>query len=1132
MLNLHIQLPETISGNNRSYDPPNTAGSTASGGTVGSSEFMPPPPSPRYVLGQQLKMNQTPRGIYFYDKGNHDRGNGGNGSQNSQDNPTPPTSGRSNASTASASAHGSIRSESRASIYGDTNFDDQGPMPLTFSELAARSTLNSLIVKGDYKAVEAYVATIKDLEEGACVPTSDMADDDNADDFGDSPSKNNDPCIVKAAAKINNAEGLKIFTFLCGFAQPNPPAFDAPSDNNDSNSPKDKSTLLNRAIGSMNASYDVAGFTPLHWCAALGGVDAVSAAIKAGADPNVRSKPENETPLHRASRLSQLAVVTYLLDNGGNATRRNRRGELPIDVVAGMTPSGGSAAIRKAFLSKCKDLCTLVLSHPDCMDHRTTEGHQEAPERIPAIMAALESSDNFAEGDLNFVSSFPRASLHTISKAHHPSYVSFVANYARQFQAKTPRSGRMIEAFTPRVQREVENLPEKKIKVDATCDTNFSKGSLDAALRAAGGVCYAIDEVVSPGGSGRNAFVAVRPPGHHAGFRGHVASSASCGFCIFNSVAVGALHALDTIEGVNRVAIVDFDVHHGNGTEEIVKQINRPDQLFFASVHLFGGDFYPGSGEFDFIEDNCMNLAVAPMWNNKAGQLTEDEFGRSAFRKECAQRLLPAMRAFNPDLILVSAGFDGSKNDIGNKRGGDRKGAVGLDLGKEDYSWIVGACKQVADVCCDGRIVVVLEGGYGKNPVTRVGQKSNPADAGKKKEEEDKDKLNLEDLAANASAAVKALTIATKPGGLAASSKKYAQVHLSSRHSQNIAEKVVTAVGSSGEYGTRGVKARVGSEGADNDGSMAAAASSSNGAVTTTTSSAIVPGAGAAGVVPAAGGEMVVKKSHKKKPPEIGPDGLPIKKSHKKKIPEPIVLQEAEWVQCSLCTKWRKLPESVFASTLPEIWHCELAHWTQGASCLVAEEVEEVVVVKKSHKKKPPGSVSEPQTTPGGTLIPKKKRGRPPKTWDGISPPYGPMEPLYDLNGNLVEMPKRKGPGRPRKVDILAAQAYAAAAYAKAHPNSPIMPTAEKEKEAVAALALASVAGNIEGGSGGGGLGGEGYDEAVEDDIYENGVGVEDHEEEEEEAEAEDGEDRDGMEEDEAPGAKRVKVEGGSGDMN
>jgi acetoin utilization deacetylase AcuC-like enzyme len=121
----------------------------------------------------------------------------------------------------------------------------------------------------------------------------------------------------------------------------------------------------------------------------------------------------------------------------------------------------------------------------------------------------------------------------------------------------------------------VEELPEKKIKLEQNCDTNFSKGSLDAALRAAGGVCYAIDEVVSPGGSGRNAFVAVRPPGHHAGYRGHVKSSASCGFCIFNSVAVGALHALDTIEGVERVAIVDFDVHHGNGTEEIVKQVNR-----------------------------------------------------------------------------------------------------------------------------------------------------------------------------------------------------------------------------------------------------------------------------------------------------------------------------------------------------------------------------------------------------------------------------------------------------------------------------------------------------------------------------------------------------------------------------
>lgn len=192
---------------------------------------------------------------------------------------------------------------------------------------------------------------------------------------------------------------------------------------------------------------------------------------------------------------------------------------------------------------------------------------------------------------------------------------------------------------------------------------------------------------------------------------------------------------------------------------------NRPDQLFFASVHLFGDDFYPGSGEHDFIEDNCMNLAVAPMWSNKAGQLTEEEFGRVAFRKECSQRLLPAMRAFNPDLILVSAGFDGSKNDIGNKRGGDRKAAVGLDLGKEDYNWVVGMCKQVADVCCDGRLVVCLEGGYGKQPVVRVGQKAPVAGI-------ENEGLNLEDLAANAVSAVKGLTNTTKPGGLASSSKK------------------------------------------------------------------------------------------------------------------------------------------------------------------------------------------------------------------------------------------------------------------------------------------------------------------------------------------------------------------------
>jgi len=391
-------------------------------------------------------------------------------------------------------------------------------------------------------------------------------------DEGDAEVKDDlEPPVVRAAGKCRTPEGLEMFKFLCQVTQktasPKLPSLSPTS------APL---SLLQRVIGTLNTSYCSAGFTALHWCAALGSVPACSIALQHGSDCNLRSRPENETALHRASRLSQLEVVLFLLDNGGDATRRNRRGELPLDVVAGMTPSQSASAIRKAFLTKCKDLCTLVLSHDDCMDHRTTRGHQEAPERIPAIMSALQNPANFGSADLNFITNFPRASLHTISRAHHPSYVDFVANYARSFLAKTPRSGRMIEAFTPRVQREVENLPEKKVKVDTMADTSFSKGSLDAALRAAGGVCFAIDEVVSQGGKGRNAFVAVRPPGHHAGYRGHVASSASCGFCIFNSVAVGALHALDTIEGVGKVAIVDFDVHHGNGTEEIVKQVNRP----------------------------------------------------------------------------------------------------------------------------------------------------------------------------------------------------------------------------------------------------------------------------------------------------------------------------------------------------------------------------------------------------------------------------------------------------------------------------------------------------------------------------------------------------------------------------
>lgn len=291
-------------------------------------------------------------------------------------------------------------------------------------------------------------------------------------------------------------------------------------------------------------------------------------------------------------------------------------------------------------------------------------------------------------------------------------------------------------------------------------------------------------------GRHRNAFCVVRPPGHHAGINGLLAGGESCGFCIFNNVAAGALYAIsDDRLLCKRCAIVDIDVHHGNGTEEIVRKYHDPSKLFFFSIHLYDNDkkkgkapsykFYPGTGAEDDLALNIINVPIIPLWkesppapapvkthntrnklraasekvdSRSAQESTEDSpsetggraagagsdaasetgstnqptpsprqsngfSGRLAYRQAIQTRLLPALRAFNPDLILISAGFDACKGDVGNarhERGGEK---MGLDLEPEDYAWTTRKILEIADICCHGRVVSVLEGGYGRTPV-------------------------------------------------------------------------------------------------------------------------------------------------------------------------------------------------------------------------------------------------------------------------------------------------------------------------------------------------------------------------------------------------------------------------------
>src|SRR5262249_11734725 len=208
-------------------------------------------------------------------------------------------------------------------------------------------------------------------------------------------------------------------------------------------------------------------------------------------------------------------------------------------------------------------------------------------------------------------------------------------------------------------------------------DTIVSPGSGEAALRAAGAVIAAVDAVVA--GEVRNAFCAVRPPGHHA------EAARAKGFCLFNNVAVGAEQARQA-HGLARVAVVDFDVHHGNGTQHMFE---RDADLFYASTHHW--PFYPGTGGADESGvGNIVKVPLAPM------------SGWREFRAAMTEIVLPALVRFRPDLLLISAGFDAHADDP----------LASLRLVEGDYEWATRSLMAVADECCRGRVISPLQGGY------------------------------------------------------------------------------------------------------------------------------------------------------------------------------------------------------------------------------------------------------------------------------------------------------------------------------------------------------------------------------------------------------------------------------------
>lgn len=287
-----------------------------------------------------------------------------------------------------------------------------------------------------------------------------------------------------------------------------------------------------------------------------------------------------------------------------------------------------------------------VYTHPACAGHDPIPGHPEQPARLAAALAAF---DDAALAGCARVEA-PQATREQLLRAHDGAHVE------RVFQAGS--NGGLVQ-LDP--------------------DTAVAEGSLDAALHAAGAVVAAVDAVLTSVEPAR-AFCAVRPPGHHA------TRKLAMGFCQFNNVAVGALHAI-AAHGLRRVAVVDFDVHHGNGSQAIFWEQPR---VLFASSHQW--PLYPGSGRPSETgaEDNLINVPLP------AGSDGE------SFRQAWSDSILPRLDAFAPELLLISAGFDAHRDDP----------LASLRLVEDDYAWLTSELVAIAKRHGRGRVVSTLEGGY------------------------------------------------------------------------------------------------------------------------------------------------------------------------------------------------------------------------------------------------------------------------------------------------------------------------------------------------------------------------------------------------------------------------------------
>lgn len=289
-------------------------------------------------------------------------------------------------------------------------------------------------------------------------------------------------------------------------------------------------------------------------------------------------------------------------------------------------------------------MTTLYLSHEACLLHENGPGHPERPDRLRAVEKVL-SHDLFASLTREQA---PQGKIEHIGLAHPKNYIELIEN-------SRPDNGYAY--------------------IDP--DTSLNPHSWDALMVSVGGATHAVDKVMQ--GVHKNVFLGMRPPGHHA------ETTRAMGFCIFNFAAIAAHYARNQ-HGAERVAVVDFDVHHGNGTQDIFWSDKN---LFYGSTHEM--PLFPGTGALS--ETGVGNIWNAPLRAGDSGD---------KFKQAMQERVLPALKDFAPDLLIISAGFDAHKNDP----------LANIMLEAQDFGWITQELLEIAEKQCNGRVISVLEGGY------------------------------------------------------------------------------------------------------------------------------------------------------------------------------------------------------------------------------------------------------------------------------------------------------------------------------------------------------------------------------------------------------------------------------------